>query len=301
MNNKKKFCFLIDTSSDQDAINIHSDTFVIPFGIIINDGKEEKVYDDWYQIDRDSVIEALDKGYDVKTSQPSYGKCYNEVENLLKEFEKVIIFTITKEFSGTYQSYLNIKKALETKYGKDRILVVDSKSLGYMQNECMKLVKKLMDSNKTFGDIEKTVKKYINSYCGFTCITNATQLVKGGRLKGLKAILVKALNLKLIIKYRDGKLDYQDKATKLAGAIDKGFSILEKELNTKKNKINKVCIFIDLPPSNELNDIINYTKLKFNMFENVEFITDRKLPTAIIAHLGGQSFTVVAYTDFEGE
>ena len=287
MNNKKKFCFLIDTSSDQDAINIHSDTFVIPFGIIINDGKEEKVYDDWYQIDRDSVIEALDKGYDVKTSQPSYGKCYNEVENLLKEFEKVIIFTITKEFSGTYQSYLNIKKALETKYGKDRILVVDSKSLGYMQNECMKLVKKLMDSNKTFGDIEKTVKKYINSY--------------GGRLKGLKAILVKALNLKLIIKYQDGKLDYQDKATKLAGAIDKGFSILEKELNTKKNKINKVCIFIDLPPSNELNDIINYTKLKFNMFENVEFITDRKLPTAIIAHLGGQSFTVVAYTDFEGE
>ena len=46
MNNKKKFCFLMDTSSDQDAINIHSDTFVIPFGIIINDGKEEKVYDD---------------------------------------------------------------------------------------------------------------------------------------------------------------------------------------------------------------------------------------------------------------
>ncbi len=126
-------------------------------------------------------------------------------------------------------------------------------------------------------------------------------LVSGGRLKGLKAILVKALNLKLIIKYQDGKLDYQDKATKLAGAIDKGFSILEKELNTKKNKIKKVCIFIDLPPSNELNDIINYTKLKFNMFENVEFITDRKLPTAIIAHLGSQSFTVIAYTDFEGE
>ena len=294
----KKYCFLLDTSSDSDGLNIHEDSYVIPFGVIIGSNGQDKLYDDWYGISREEILDALDKGYDVKTSQAPFGIMYEKVEQLLKEYEKVVIFTITKEFSGTYQTYLNIKKQIEDSTGdKERILVVDSRGLGYMQNMAIETVKKGMDMNKSFAEIEKAVKNLISSYCGFTCITNAIQLVKGGRLKGLKAILVKALNLKLIIKYQDGKLDYQDKSLNLFGAMDKGIEMLRKELCLKKNKIKKLVFFSDLKDQNETIELMKYVKMKLNDFDNYEVIENKKFPAAIVAHLGNYSFSVLIVID----
>ncbi len=294
----KKYCFLMDTAGDPECVNVCEDTQVMPFSMIINDGTEEKIYDDWYGISREQILETLDKGYDLKTSQAPYGKLYDKVENLLKEYEIVVCFSITKEFSGTYQSLLNIKKSLEETYGKNRIIVLDTRAISVITTEECKLVKELLDAGKNAEYIEDQIKLLNKHVIGLTCITNATQLVKGGRLKGLKALLVKALNLKLVIKYQDGKLEYADKSKNLPGAIDKSFEIAEKEMNFKKYPPKTVYIFSDLVDKNETAKMTEYLKLKFNQYENVEFIEGHSLPNAVVAHLGNHSFTFILFSDY---
>lgn len=302
MNQKlKEYCFLLDTSGDQDITEIlPNDTYIMPFSIIINDGKTEKTYNDWQEISTNQVVEALNHGYDVKTSQTPYGLLYEKVESLLQSYQRIFIFTITKEFSGTYNSFINIKKALEEKYGKDRIIVIDTEALGYMQNIIVQTVKLGLDQNKSISEIEKAIKIINNSLTGFTTITNATQLTKGGRLKGLKALLVKALNIKLVIRYLHGKLDFYDKSFNLAGAIDKGIEAIDKQLNLKKNPPRKVLIISDFSNPEELNKLINYVEMRISTFADdqpIEYIFRKEFPTAIVTHLGPNYFTVLVYAN----
>ncbi len=295
----KKYCFLMDTAGDQECASVCEDTYVMPFSMIVNDGTEEKVYDDWYGISREQILETLDKGYDLKTAQAPFGKLYDKIETLLKEYELVVCFSITKEFSGTYESLLSIKKSLEEEYGKNRILVLDTRAISVLTTEECQIVKNMLDANKSLDEIEKEIKAYTQHYIGVTCITNATQLVKGGRLKGLKALLVKALNLKLVIKYEDGKLEFADKSKNLPGAIDKSFEIAEKTLNFKKYPPKNVYIFSDLVDKKETEQMTQYLKLKFNQYENVNFIEGHGLSNAVVAHLGNHSFTFICTTEYK--
>lgn len=295
----KNYCFLMDTSGNRDIVNIHEDTYVLPFNIIINDGNGPVSYNDWYDITREQVFDALANGYDVSTSQTAYGITYETFENLLKEYERIFCFTITKEFSGTYNTWCSIKKQLEEEYGKDRIYVFDTKALGIMQNQIVKIVKVMLDQGKSVHEIEKAIKKHNNEICGFTCITNASQLVKGGRLKGLKAILVKALNIKLVIKYQDGKLTFTDKSLNLPSAIDKGIEMLSKELNFKKNPPKRVVFMSDLSNEEEVNNLIQYSKMKFANYPDCQFSITESFPIAVISHLGNSSFSILVCLDDE--
>lgn len=288
----KKYCFLMDTSADPKISKQFKDVHVMQFGIIVKEGNsEEKTFIDWENITRDEIFKYFAKNADVKTSQPSYGFIEAKIEELLQEYEKVICIPISKHFSGTYNSCCSVKKALDKKFGKNRILIVDGRGLSYMNTNYLIEIKKLLDEGKTLEEVEKHLKHACDKYCGFACVTNASQLVKGGRLTGIKALLVKALNLKLVIKFQDGKLDFYDKSTNLPSAIDKGLVLTNKELELPKNKIHGIYIFSDL---NE-EDTKKYTKYvegKFPGVEKSKFLLSQ-LPTAIVTHLGNNSFAVI--------
>lgn len=287
---KKKYCFLIDTSADKSILQSKENIEIMPFEIIVNDGKSDKIFCDWKNIDNDTVFEYLAKNYDVKTSQPAVGYIEAKLEELLQEYEKIICIPITKHFSGTYNSVCMVKKDLEKKYGKNRILVLDTRGVSVLQNRYVEEISKLLKQGLDLNEIEKTMKHFYEKFISFVCVTNASQLVKGGRLTGLKALLVKTLNLKLLIRYLDGKLEFQDKSTNLTAAIDKGVQMVHKQLNLDTKKIVNLSIFSNLNEK-ESDKYVNYIKDKYkDSFKGKIYIGH--FPTAIITHLGNNTIAI---------
>ncbi|MGL4950386.1 MAG: DegV family protein [Mycoplasma sp.] len=287
---KKKYCFLIDTSADPSIKKLDPNINVMHVEIIAAKDGKEQIYSDWLNITREKVLELLAKGYDLKTSQPSIGFIEAKIEELLAEYEYVFVLPLTKYFSGTYNSCVSVKKDLEKKFGKNRILVADSKSISYMQNSLLLFIKNLVEKGADMATIEKEIKGFDEKFMLITSITNATQLIKGGRLTGLKAILVKALNLKLILKFRGGKLEFADKSTNLNAAIDKMVTIVANDMKLEKNKVKRVVIMSDLPTKAETDASSTYLKNKLKPYFSGNFETGL-LPTTIITHLGDYSFT----------
>lgn len=287
----KKYCFLMDTSCDPALVKQIKDVYVMPFSIVVKENNVEKSFTDLEDITRDEVFKYFAKNADVKTSQPSVGYIEAKMEELLLEYEKIICIPISKNFSGTYSSCISVKKSLDRKFGKDRILVIDGRCVSYVYTNYILKIKRLLDEGKSLAEVDKEMKNCSDKYCGFTCVTNATQLVKGGRLTGIKALLVKALNLKLVIKFQDGKLDFYDKSTNLYSALDKGIVLLNKELDLARNKIIGIFIYSDL---NE-EDTKKYTKYIEEKFPSTtkDKIQQLKLPTVIITHLGNNSLTLI--------
>ncbi|MGL4951529.1 MAG: DegV family protein [Mycoplasma sp.] len=288
---KKKYCFLVDTSSDPSIVNLDSNISVMNVEIIAAKNGKEDIYSDWIDISREKVLDLLGKGYDLKTSQPSVGFIEAKIEELLQEYEYVFVLPITKHFSGTYNSCVSVKRTLEKKYGKNRILVADSRSISYMQCALLLKIKDSVEKGLDPNAIEKVIKNFDDKFIFTTAITNATQLIKGGRLTGLKAILVKALNLKLVLKYRGGKLEFADKSTNLSAAIDKMIINIVTDLKLSKNVVKRVVIMSDLDNKEDTKKCFDEFKTKFSTHFTGEYESGL-LPTTIITHLGNYSFSI---------
>lgn len=288
---KKKYCFLLDTSADKSILESKENIEIMPFEIIVNDGKTDKIFCDWKNIDNDTVFKYLSENYDVTTSQPAVGYIEAKLEELLQEYEQIICLPITKHFSGTYNSVCMVKKDLEKKYGKNRIWVFDNKGVSVIQNRYVEEISKLLEAGMDLIEIEKELKYFYKKFIAFVCVTNASQLIKGGRLTGLKALLVRTCNLKLIIKLMDGKLEYYDKSTNLKAAIDKAVQMVHKEMNLDVKKIKNISIFSDLEKA-ESEKYVDYIKDHYKNSFKGNFSVGH-FPTAIITHLGNHTISII--------
>ena len=286
----KPFCFLIDTSFDFDN-KLGDDVYILPAEIVETVNGKEKIYRDTIDITRDQIRKKLNKDADLKTSQTPYGVIYSKMEELLKNYQTIYVIVITKEFSGMFNTYNEIAKNLEKRNGKNRILVIDSKSTMIDQNWILDLVRKEAKNGSNFSTIEKKVKSFLTTMCGFTIISNAQQLIKGGRLTGLKSFLVKTLKLKLVIRYQNGALKFIDKSTDMEKAIEKGINDSISELKIPKNEIEKVVILSDLNEV-ETKKYQAYVKKLLSNYYVGEY-TKSLLPSIVITHLGDFSFSVL--------
>ncbi|MGL4950385.1 MAG: DegV family protein [Mycoplasma sp.] len=292
---KKKYCFLVDTSADPEIVKLDPNIEVMSINIVVGKDGQENSYADWKEITRKEVFDYMAKNYDLKTAQPTLGLIQEKMEMLIQKYEKVIVLPISSNLSGTYNTCMMVKKELEKTIGKNRILVADSKSITYLQSNLLIEIRQYLEKGLDLAAIENLIKDYEKKYCCATIVSNPIQLIKGGRLKGLKAILVKALNLKLIIKFQNGKLDFEDKAKDIFQAMDKSIAMLNKQLNFSKNKVKCIHIMSDLQDA-DTKQYSQYVAEKMKEFYTGK-IEQGKLPTTIITHLGNGSFTI--FVDIE--
>lgn len=255
----KKYCFLLDTSSPEELFQ-RKNTFYLPFGMIIENSKnkEEIMLNDYDEISRDQIIENINDGCFFKTSQTPIGIIEEKISELLKTYDLVICMNISKNLSGTYNSLLSLKKKF-----KDNLLIIDTCAVGVQHIWLMDKIIELLNLNYTHSQIEKEMKDYIKRIYGGIIVTNANLLTKGGRLVGLKALLVKALNIKLIIEWKNGKLEFIDKDISLNKAADKLWDKISKELDLKNKKIERIC-FLNEIPGEDGKKIIEHIKSKIN-------------------------------------
>ncbi len=201
---------------------------VIPMPFTI-DGEE---YLEDITISRDQFFELLEKGADVKTSQPSEYYLEEMFERLLKTYDKVLYIPMTSGLSGTCEN----AKAYAKKYG-GRVLVVDNLRISVPQKisvyEAISMKKQGFSAEEIKDYLEKTKDKssiYIT-------LNTLKYLKKGGRVTPAVATLGSLLKLKPILYTRGQSFDkfaitmsFKQAKKKM---IDKIKSELETEFKTE--------------------------------------------------------------------
>lgn len=220
----KNIAYLCDSSADITAkeaqdLNIH----VIRMPIVIdgNSYVEEETIQDH------QIIEALNRGNKVTTTQPSLGEIMNMWDTLLETHDEVFYLPLSKALSGTCRNAIQL--ATQDKY-KDKVYVVDSEYV------CYPVIKLLLAAREMFakGYEAKEIKRKIEEESEMFAILipeNLTALKNGGRISPAAAALGGLLKIHPLLKVEHGGIDVQDKVRTIHKAYREGIKVCMQDID----------------------------------------------------------------------
>lgn len=203
---------------------------VVPLKVLIDD----KEYIDG-QIHPDVVVEALQQGKHVKTSQPTPELFMKAYEEQLRMFPQVICLTLSKTLSGTINSATLAQTLLEN----NNVYVVDTETTIngglYLIEELIRYLDEGHHITDALGYLEELKEK---GSLIFT-VDNLQTLVRNGRIGKVQAIIGNVLKIKPILRFRRGVLDLEHKVRSFKNVI----LYLSEEVKKMLN-FGKVCVYI---------------------------------------------------------
>ncbi|MBU1145504.1 MAG: DegV family protein [Firmicutes bacterium] len=200
---------------------------------------EEKEYEDFVEINSDDFYERITKNpeLDIKTAQTSTGKIYEMYQEMVASgYDELIIITISKHLSGTYQNAVLAAKMLENTV----VHVFDSLSVSYVEALMASTAKKMSNEGKSSSEILTSLEFIRDHNRIYVTVDTLKYLVKNGRLSNAAGFFGSLLKLKPLLEVNaEGKVVTVDKIRTTQKARE---VMLEKFLNDIKGK--KVEIFI---------------------------------------------------------
>ncbi len=180
--------------------------------------------------------------------------------------EKVIIFTIPSSMSGQYNVYKNQNKS-------KNILILEGAALFTKKNDFKEILKK----NNAFENIEKEINE-LNEQVDMTGIVlNSKTLNLRGRIHALFAMLIKTANVKIKMKWKDGK--WVKEKVSLNGT-----SLIKDTIQNKK-VVHLICSNIEETNANKI--------IKRIQNNTPNLIIEKQIMTnSMLAH-SGKDFVVI--------
>lgn len=196
------------------------DVEIIPLHIEYN----EKTYLDRLEIEPDALYQILKNNDRLpKTSQPSPAAFMTMFEKYPND--ELVVLTIAKELSGTYQAAHLAKTMSE----REDIYIVDTQqvtmSLLYLIYEACKL----RDEGRSGKEILEKIESMKSQIKIIAIVDTLDYLQKGGRLSKTAAIAGNFLKIKPIIGVEQGNVVVLSKARGKKSAIEEVFKLLEKD------------------------------------------------------------------------
>ena len=171
---------------------------------------EKKEYEDFIEINSDDFYSRLEKNpdLDISTSQTSTGKIlemYEEMKNA--GYTKLIVITISKLLSGTYQNAVLAAKMIDIE-----VIVYDSLSLTYVEALMAMTAKKMADEKNSAEEIIAQLDKIRDNNHVYITVNTLKYLVKNGRLSGVAGAIGSLLKLRPLLHLsKEGKVETLDK------------------------------------------------------------------------------------------
>lgn len=130
--------------------------------------------------------------------------------------------TLSSELSGSYNSAMNAKEMYLENNPDKKCHIFDSKGASSMEVLIALKVSELCEEGVEFESVVEQVEAFIEEAKVLFVLDKIDTLEKNGRMSYVKARLVKALNLKLILMAaQDGNIDLNDKARGTKKALKK--------------------------------------------------------------------------------
>ena len=115
------------------------------------------------------------------------------------EEEHVYAVTLSALLSGSYNSAVLGKNLYIEEYGEKKIYVFNSRSASIGQSLIALKIRECEEAGLEFEEVIDAVEEYIDSQQTYFVLESLDALKKNGRLTGLKAAVVTALNIKPIM------------------------------------------------------------------------------------------------------
>ena len=296
---------IVTDSSSTIGINEYKNVFVIPMSIIVDD---EKTFSDVVDISSKQFCNLLavkskfafpkkTKAFNVKTSMPSPESFINVIKQTAENFDRVICLPLSSGLSGTFGQWQNLLKSPSLCNYKN-VAIFETSDIAISLRWLVESVLELGQKCSEIEEIEKFVCNWRKRIDCMVVLNNLQQLVRGGRITQIQAILTGILQIKPIIRFHH-KNEFFSRSFSNKSAIEKSFLALF-------NNLNIVC-FDDLEKIGFSSTIINpateqaisdeIVKFMQNFFKSDKKTIESKFSTAfapavISAHTGIDSFSI---------
>lgn len=248
-----KIGLIVTSTSGIDYENINFNLKVLRLTLIVDD----KEYIDYKEMKSNEFYNTLLKNPDIniKTSQPSIGVIEKLYQEYIDEgYNKIVVITLSKALSGTYQACLLAKN--QFKNVDIEIIDTNTISIGelYLANETIKMI----NNNYEFKDIVNKLnilKLNINIYL---VVDTLKYLIKNGRLSNTKGFIANLLKIKPILTVTNtGNLKQVEVVRTSTKALDKMIKLII-------NKTKNINCEIYIAYSNNYNKALKIKDLLLN-------------------------------------
>ena len=194
---------IIDSGADQNAWFSEKYQFgFLPLSIIL----EGEQYLDKEEITLEELHSAMKEGKMPSTSQPSPGLIKEELEKYRKNGDEVIIVSIWKEISGTYQNIKSVIEEYKKTHPEFKVALIDCQSGSVAATLIAIQVAEMIKAGYSFEEVSKQAEWNAAHISIYLTVNDLNWLVKGGRLSKTAGFMGAALKVKPIISVNSKEL-----------------------------------------------------------------------------------------------
>jgi len=254
--NQSKIAWVTDSTAtlSPEFIKKHN-IFVVPLFVIFG----ETAYKENVEISSEAFYKKLASAKELpKTSQPSPGEMLELFNDIKEKYEHVIAIHATSALTGAYNG---AKMAVEET--GVHAFVLDSQIGSFPLGKMVERAVLLEQEDKSFEEIVSEIKALPAKGRLFITPGSLEQLHKGGRVTGTQAVFATLLNMKVVMKFHEGRAILSDKVRSHKRAIAKMVDYLEEE----KNHVKEVTVI----HADNLKEATEWKSLLEVQFPNIEF------------------------------
>lgn len=186
-------------------------------------------------LDLNDYLSKIAKSPNVaKSSCPSI---QDYLERFEGDYDCVFGVTLSSELSGSYNSAMNAKAMFLEENPNKKAHIFNSYGASSVEILAALKIRELAEAGESFESIVEKVEAFIDDSKVMFVLDNIDTLEKNGRLSVMKAKIVRALNLKLILKANQkGEIDMVTKARGIKKALKKMVQEMDKIGNVTDEK-----------------------------------------------------------------
>lgn len=159
------------------------------------------------------------------------------MESYCCDAEHVYVVTLSAELSGSYNSAVLGKNLYEEEFGKKKIHIFNSRSASVGETLIALKIAECEDAGMDFETVIQTVEAYMEKQNIYFVLESLETLRKNGRLKGVKAVVATALNIKPVMSAtKEGTICQVGQARGIKKAVAKLVDTLVENLEQPEEK-----------------------------------------------------------------
>lgn len=201
---------IVDTGSDishetAEKYNIS----VLPILSVFSD----KTYDTWKDITNKEFFQLLKNADEIPTTaQTPYDVMYDTLLNAARQYDSVIVFTLSSKASGQYSTLNMVKKdIIENDFPEADIRIIDTMSFTILIAQTAVYASHLAAEGKNADEIVPLCMEYMKSWDIVFVVGDLTYLQKGGRISKTVMAVGTLLDIKPVLTIRNGLIESADK------------------------------------------------------------------------------------------
>lgn len=280
-----KIAISADSSIDlsKDLIKKHN-IFVTPFNIICG----ANIYKDGEDINPQMIFEFVDKHKVLpKTSAINIETYKDFFTNILKEYDEIIHFGISSEFSSSFNNAYIVSQEFNGK-----VKVIDSRNLSTGEGMQAMYAATLRDKGYSSSDIFDTIHKRRTSVQASFVVEKLDYLYKGGRCSSLQLLGANLLKIHPSILVKNGAMGMHKKYRgNMAEVVYKYVKDTLAEFNTPDND------FCFITYSSATPEMLASATRAINEYGKFKEVYYTNAGSTVTSHCGRNTIGILYYND----